>query len=77
MGYSGLELRFRPRALIGGMAEYLIGARYRAAPLEPVAQLPEEAEVSGPLAARNGYEFLLFAWSGAIPARSASCSGRR
>jgi hypothetical protein len=58
LGYSGLQLTFRPRALVGGMAEYLIGARYRDATLEPVARLTEEQELSGPLAARNGYESL-------------------
>ncbi|HMG47385.1 MAG TPA: hypothetical protein VK614_08000 [Allosphingosinicella sp.] len=58
MGYSGLELSFRAPLLVGGMAEYLIESRYRAAPLAPVSQLADSDVEAGALAPRNGYEDL-------------------
>lgn len=58
MGYSGLELSFRAPVLIGGMAEYLIESRYRAAPLEPVSHLGDADVEARALTPRNGYEDL-------------------
>ena len=53
MGYSGLELRFYPPSMVGGMAEELIATRYRSAGLDPIVQLTDESLESRGLVPRN------------------------
>jgi len=56
MGYSGLELRFRPPSIVGGMAEELIAMRYRSANIAAIAQMTDENLEALGLVARNGNE---------------------
>jgi len=55
---AGAELRFRPPAMVGGMAEQLIEIRYARIDLAPIARLEDSDIEARGLRSRNGYEGL-------------------